>query len=204
MTWLFRRWRPLAVAVITSAVAVGVGVSLSDPAAPVATPLAHSLSTLDTTTMTLARAPMCGAVDAADVTAALGAGAATSTTWKNGDTAPLGSVSDVAHEYGCSWTAGARSASAWVFAPPVTVAEAGDLVAAAKAVKGCTPIPGAPAFGSPSIALSCGDTVSYRGLYGDAWLVCTLTGPSATTTPLALRWCASVALAAQRAPTAQP
>ena len=199
MTWLFGRWRTLAVAIVASTLAVGIGVWVSSPATPPATPLAHTLATLDTTTMTLERAPFCDRVTGADVAAALGAAPTAETAWKNGDKVPLGSTTDVAHEYGCQWSTADHAAAAWIFAPPVTVAEADTLIDAATKVEGCTPIAGAPAFGSPSVALTCGGTVSYRGLYGDAWLVCTLGGPAAVAevTATAPRWCASVALAAQ-------
>lgn len=189
------RWRALAVASLASVVAVSAGVAVSSPPTVAPAPLSHSLAELDTLTMAVTRAPFCDWITPADVAATVGSTTPTATSWRNGETVALSGTADVANEHGCRWTDGPRSASAWIFAPPVTVAEAEALITAAKAVKGCMPLAGAPAFGSPSIALTCGDTVSFRGLYGDAWLVCTVSGPVPTATALAPRWCASVALA---------
>jgi hypothetical protein len=63
-----------------------------------------------------------------------------------------------------------------------------------------------PAFGSPTLALTCtaaDGTVraSYRGLFGDAWLVCEVELPPAspeagTAADVAGRWCVGVLEAA--------
>jgi hypothetical protein len=109
----------------------------------------------------------------------------------------------VAQEFGCSWTGGSGTvASGWVFAPPVTVERAQELVAAARSAKGCAPLPGAATYGSPSVALTCTaggvTTLSFQGLFGDAWLVCRLAGSrAADPANVADRWCASVLLAAR-------
>lgn len=204
MSWV-RGLPLLAAAVVVTLVPVGAGVLLSSPpSAPPAEPLATPLASLDTTAMTLARAPFCDRVPAADVTAALGEAADDGEAWSNGDpvTLPDGST-DVGHEYGCRWSlASGAAVAAWVFAPPVTPESAAALVTAAGRTEGCTPVTGAPAYGSPSVALTCGSTVSFRGLFGDAWLVCeatSLPAPGAGGDPVerAGRWCSSVALAAR-------
>jgi hypothetical protein len=113
----------------------------------------------------------------------------------------------VAHEYGCRAASSPTvpaEARAWVFAPPVTAAWAQQLVAAAARTKGCTALPGAPAYGTPSTGLVCelGDqrSVTYRGLFGDAWLACSLTLPVAVDraqlVDRAGKWCVAVAQAA--------
>ena len=195
----------VALAVTGGAVAAGVVLrspSTSSPRPPAARPLATRLASLDTSTVGVRRSPFCDAVPATDVRAALGGAPPTAATWSNGD--PLPGTRDVAHEFGCSWTAASGPVgAAWVFAPPVTVQRGQELVASARAQRGCTPLPGAAAFGSPSVALTCRaggrTTVSYRGLFGDAWLVCQLAGDpadAADLADLADRWCASVLAAA--------
>ncbi|GAA1964698.1 hypothetical protein GCM10009798_26150 [Nocardioides panacihumi] len=192
----------LAVAATGAAITVGVVRDSPRPAAPSAStgpttqPLATGLGSVDTSTAAVRRGPFCDAVPGADVQAAVDDPSPSAATWSNGD--QLGSGTDVAHEYGCSWTAPAgTAASGWVFAPPVTVQRAQELVASAKSRPGCKPLPGAATFGSPSIALTCTTggktTLSYRGLFGDAWLVCQLAGSRATDpADVADRWCASV------------
>jgi hypothetical protein len=202
--------RALLLALVATAVPVGAGVLRHDPETPppVATtkPLAVRLSAIDTATAVVRRAPFSDAVPAADAATAVTDDSPTKGAWSNGDPLPVtagtGSRSDVAHEFGCSWTAASGTvATAWVFAPPVTVARAQSLAAAARKAKGCTTVPGAPAYGAPAVALSCTTggttTLSYQGLFGDAWLVCRLSGStSATAADLADRWCASVLTAA--------
>lgn len=195
--------RALVVAVVVTGALVAAGVALRSPDAPPAPrppAAATGLSSIDTTTAVVRRGAWCDAVPSAAVREAVGETSPTPSSWSNGD--PLGSGPDVAHEFGCTWTASTgTAASAWVFAPPVTVARGQELVASARAVRGCTPLAGAPAFGSPSIALSCtsngATTVSYRGLFGDAWLVCQVARSGATDpAEVADHWCASVRQAA--------
>jgi hypothetical protein len=107
------------------------------------------------------------------------------------------------HEFGCTWTAGGSRAEAWVFVPPVTRERARTLADLAREQAGCTAVAGAAAYGDPSAATSCradaGIEVSYRGLFGDAWLACALTAPGGKQQELtdrAGRWCAAVATAA--------
>jgi hypothetical protein len=169
----------------------------------VSRPLARGLASIDTTTAVVRRGAFCDDVPDADAQADLDDTSPDLSTWANGD--QLESSQDVSHEYGCSWTAANGSvASGWVFAPPVTLERAQELVASAKSQPGCTPLPGAAPFGSPSVALTCTTggtpTLSYRGLFGDAWLVCQLAAPRATD-PAGLaatadRWCATVLQAA--------
>lgn len=181
------RWLgALLTASVVTLVPVGVGVAVRAPDVPEPDPLATPLSAVDTTVIAVPRAPLCPLVAGRDVAAVAGAGA-TLRSWDNGDLLPGGS--DVGHEYGCSWTGPSGTAAAWVFAPPATTDRAADLIGSAGSEDGCAPIAGAPAYGDPTVALQCGGTLSYRGLFGDAWLVCTLT---TTDADLAGRWCASV------------
>lgn len=203
------RLRLLIAAVVVTAAGVGLGVWLQHPSGgstrPSASHASHATATLtdvDTTTMLVRRQAFCDRVDTAEVTRALGGAATGTSSYGDGDSARLGNITDVAQEYGCAWT-GPRgsSAHAWVFAPPVTRAWAQQL--AASIPSGCVRRPG-PAYGNPTTAYSCTTshqtTVSLRGLFGDAWLSCDLTGArreaAAQVAARADRWCLVTAVAA--------
>lgn len=195
-------------AVITVAtVAVGVArsgdVTLSrEPAAYQGTPLAD----FDTTKAVVQRAPFCDLVPAAAVRKALG-GQATLAAYDNGEQSDAFPGGDVAHEYGCRFsptdTTVAGEARGWVFAPPVTTDAAQAMVAAATSPS-CTALPAAPSYGTPSAGVLCAgegvQTVSFRGLFGDAWLACSLSLPADVAqddlVDRAGRWCVAVAQAA--------
>ena len=86
----------------------------------------------------------------------------------------------------------------------MTRTRATDLVADAAGREGCTTAAPAPANGAPSVALVCpaGDRTwaSFRGLFGDAWLSCSLAAPAQLGEKELLdragRWCVAVAQAA--------
>ena len=147
------------------------------------------------------RASFCARVAPAAVEDALGTEADDDQEWVNGRRAEVADgVPDVAHEFGCRWSAAdGTTATGWVFAPPVTPRDARGLARAAAAADGCQAVPGAPAFGSPSVAVRCDDgTTSFHGLFGDAWLSCSLAGATsvAPDPEVAGRWCATVVQAA--------
>lgn len=182
--------------VVVTALVTAVGVLATSPtrqAPPLpANPLADRLASADTTTMTVRRTAFCSALPGATVAAALGAAVDAHTTWQPGQRVRLGKAEDVADEYGCSWTtASGATARAWVFAPPITADRAAALAKAAPA--GCRPAAAMPAFGAPTSALRCGGRTLVRGLFGDAWLSCELTGHDVD---LVGRWCLAVARAA--------
>ena len=160
------------------------------PAAP-ATPTSTPLADYDTLAVAVAREPFCDDVAAAAVTEALGAEPTGVRTWDDGEQVRLPEGGrDVAHEFGCRWAVDGVVASAWVFAPPVTRRQAADLGRFAATADGCRAIQGARPFGLPSLAAFCSDEgrrggaalteASYRGLFGDAWLTCTLAVPGAS------------------------
>jgi len=173
-------------------------------ATTVATDTGTSLEDVDTTALAVPRAPFCELVDPAAVTVALGEEAADASTYRSGQRAKITTdVTDVVHEFGCSWNAGDSVAEAWVFAPPVTRERANRLVTLTRERAGCSEAAGAAAYGDPTVATSCradtGIEVTYRGLFGDAWLACALTSPGGQQEELldgAGRWCAAVATAA--------
>jgi hypothetical protein len=160
------------------------------------------LSAFDTSTAVVGRAAFCERIDPHQVTAALGGATTAERSWSNGDRVALGSSGkDVVHEFGCEYVAAdGTTARAWVFAPPVTAARAQQLVASASQAKGCT-ASAQPAFGQPSVGLTCtakGEgSASYRGLFGDAWLSCEIDVPVGGADPKQLadragRWCVGV------------
>ena len=165
---------------------------------------ATPLASYDMAGVAIVRAPYCDRVDEAAVEEALGEPARRAASWDNGEPVRLGGgVEDVAHEYGCTWSAGTARARTWLFAPPVTGTRARDAVQQARATRGCGPDDEAPAFGTPSVALTCIDgplvSASFRGLFGDAWLVCEVTGDAGReeVARRADRWCVEVLEAAR-------
>jgi hypothetical protein len=203
----------LIVAGVVTVLAVGGGVLARGGGNDEPTPAKESftttpLSKYDATGVVVARGPFCDALDDRQVSAALGSDPADSSSWENGDTIDVGNgVQDVTHEFGCRYTAADGTiAQAWVFAPPVDAEQAQRLAKGAAKGPGCAAGAGA-AFGTPTIALTCTkDDVaraSYRGLFGDAWLVCEVARPAGATWDVADRagrWCVGVLEAAASAP----
>lgn len=188
-----RRARALLVAAAAAVVVVALVVSAlvsggedtepssapSTSATPEPAPVVP-LSEVDTLTAAVTRDTFCDEVAPDAVEAALGGPATSVSEYADGESAQVtGRVRDIVHEYGCAWTTANGGARAWVFAPPVTRRTAESLARSARQDDGCRPVAGAPDFGSPSVALTCrtsrGLETSYRGLFGDAWLTCTLT-----------------------------
>ena len=168
------------------------------PARPT-TPPEVTLSEVDTLTTAVRREAFCDAVAPGAVQAALATVPTGSTSYVDGQAAQVtGQVEDIAHEFACGWTASRVTARAWVFAPPVTRRVATDLVRTAQREEGCEAEPQAPPFGRPSVALVCRTTTglqaSFRGLFGDAWLTCTVSGrlERSEATERADRWCVAV------------
>ena len=206
--------RRLAAATVVAAVCLlGIGSCQGDDEpAPSAAPSPSStpLAALDTAALVVRRDSFCPDVDPDAVEEALGGDPDASTSYDNGEPARLTrTVEDVAHEFDCTWQrAGGTVARAWVFAPPVTAGRARALVREAQTVPGCTPVPDASAFGIPSVAVGCRAgrtlTAAYHGLFGDAWLSCSLAVPVGSASRAALvdragRWCVAVATAASAA-----
>lgn len=202
--------RSLLLALGATAVAVGVGVLVTDgeePQAPVTVDVPSvPLSEFDTTELVAQRAAFCDAVPDEAVAEALAGEAVATAAYGNGDRVKVaGTVRDVAHEFSCAWRgADGTVARAWVFVPPVTPAAADSLIGEARQRDGCKAVAGAPAYGVPSLALVCKDggarLRSYRGLFGDAWLTCQLSTPATVAATAqqdrASRWCVSIATAA--------
>lgn len=195
----------LAVLAATCLLLAGCTGSDDSPEADPSTP-STPLTAYDTRGVAVARTHFCDRISRPAVKDALGGKPVDATAWDNGETARLtDEVEDVAHEYGCAYRGkGGAEAQAWLFAPPVTGDRAQDLVTAARGADGCAAAPDAPAFGDPSVALECTEdaqaTTSFRGLFGDAWLACSVTGSAdegEDRVALAGRWCVQVVEAAR-------
>jgi len=201
-----------ALAVVALPVSACTGGGGSDdasgaPAVAVGTPLTE----VDTSLIAVVRGPFCERLSSVLVERALGGKVAAATSYGNGDRAEVAAgVTDVAHEFSCTFTAAdGTEARAWLFAPPITRDRAAGIVKAVSAREGCTVIDDAARFGDPSVAVQClsrtgdrlqGTTVTYQGLFGDAWLACSLAVPGDTVridqADQASRWCAGVVTAA--------
>ncbi len=174
----------LGAAVVTGAVVLIGSTPEQEPpsprpeAQPDGQPEPSSLASYDTTGVNVVRGPFCDRVSPTGIEHALGDVPADSEEWTNGDVQRLpDGTRDRVQEFGCRWTAAdGTQASAWVFAPPVTRPQARDLVRDAVGER-CVATQG-DEYGTPSVAVRCtkgGVTEdSLRGLFGDAWLTCTL------------------------------
>jgi hypothetical protein len=204
--------RALLVASVATAVVIGGGLlalgdsdERGDGASADETFETTPLASYDTSSTTVTRGPFCADLGPDEVTAALDGAPASTTSWENGDPVEVaGGAEDVGHEFGCSYAAADGTvARAWVFAPPVDAEQAQRLVRSAGKAPGCEAAAG-PAFGEPTLALTCTKDgiaqASYRGLFGDAWLVCEVVRPAGATWDVvdrAGRWCVGVLRAAQ-------
>ena len=208
----------LLLATALTATAVGGGVVLftdDDSGGEPAQATSAPLSSFDTSRLTVLRTGFCDGVADSAVEEALGAAPDHDSSYANGDRVRLTEkVRDRAHEHGCVWSTGGVTAAGWVFAPPVPRATAETLIRRARGAKSCEAVPDAPAFGDPSVGLVCtgdrGVEVSFRGLFGDAWLVCGIRSPNVSagqTLDDAVdrtgRWCVAVAKAASALPTTE-
>ncbi|MBZ5737482.1 hypothetical protein [Nocardioides mangrovi] len=193
-----------ALGAVALLVALGLGGCDDGDSGPTSAPTPSStpLDDFDSSGLVVGRTGFCARVAPAAVEEALGGSVTDSRTWSNGDRAEVEpGVTDVVHEYGCSWTSDGGEARAWVFAPPVTIRQARVLARSAAGQRGCTTIADAPAYGAPTAAVRCradgAVTTSFHGLFGDAWLSCSLTTQdrSAAILERAGRWCVTVAQA---------
>ena len=107
------------------------------------------------TSVSVQREAFCERVADEAVDAAVGE-VATTHHHESGERAPVvPGIRDRVHEYGCMFTGTAGDvARAWVFAPPVTQAQADALVADVRRTAGCQALEG-HGFGSPATGAVC-------------------------------------------------
>ncbi len=193
----------LVLVVLVAGLTACTGDASSTPSArPTASAVdeATTLEDVDTTALVVKRAPFCDLIDPAAVGRALGRAPEDASAYRSGQRTKISpDVTDVVHEYGCVWTAGDATAKAWVFAPPITRRRAEALAD----VPLCGDSTDEPAFGAPSEACQrhVGDRreAFFQGLFGDAWLSCSLSDVGAAESEFADRadrWCAAVATGA--------
>jgi len=198
------RWPAAALAVLLLAACT---VARRDPGPsgpdPPGDPTPTTLEAYDAAGTAVSRSPFCDRVSPTGIEHALGEAARSHRDHGNGDRVRLpDGTRTIAHEYGCEWRGvGGVVARAWVFVPPVPRGRARALVE--EAVAGRCSRTGSGDFGSPSVATRCrtdeGVERSWRGLFGDAWLVCTLTSRErgVATEQRTSEWCVSVLEAAR-------
>ena len=207
----------LLVAGVVTAVVVGGGVVAlgrdddDEPTPPAQESFTTTpLSEFDTTGLVVARGPFCDAIDDRQVDAVLGS-VPDALEWENGDSIDLTGTGteDVVHEFGCSYAVRGRRRR-----PGLGLRASGRRDARRPAAgQGGRQVDrlrrSAPGRRSarPTLALTCtkdGVTrASYRGLFGDAWLVCEVELADAAATDIvdvAGRWCVGALQAAAAPP----
>jgi hypothetical protein len=152
-------------------------------------PVAPSDADLDLSSLPVPRVPFCDVLGEDDVAQALDGPVSTTDHYGNGDEIEVrpGFV-DVSHEYGCVFEAAdGTAARVWVFARPVTRAEARTLVRRARRGRDCA-FPESIGFGTPGLTSVCevpgpervaGARARARleGLFADTWVGCEVAGP---------------------------
>ena len=173
------------------------------PTRPAVPPSATAV--VDLSALGVERTPFCDRLQDTDVRSALDAPVTGSDEYRSGDRVLLApGVSDVSHEFGCTYNAATGAqARVWVFAEPVSGAEAARIGRGARRTPGCRPLDSTPAFGRSPAGTVCrattpyGQRVTLRGLFGDAWLSCQLgtagSEPRAEVVRRGSRWCVRVA-----------
>lgn len=128
-----------------------------------------------------ARTDFCTRIAKPAIQTALDGASVYDETWAPGKDAEVrGGVHAEAAEFGCAWTAkDGTTATAWLFAGPVSADQAATL--AKQAGAGCEPKRVRAPGGDPAVTVQCindDDTVTRtQALYGDAWLSCSLQTP---------------------------
>lgn len=155
---------------------------------------------LQTGSMIIPRQAFCEQIPATAVQAAIKGIVDNAREWKNGEE---GKTGDVGQEFGCEWkSADGLEARAWVYARPVTQKFAREVIAKTARRPLCTAQP-PPKFGAPSQLQVCrlgGGVLRVRhaGLFGDTFLTCEVSEPTADRRQLRARagtWCVDVATA---------
>jgi hypothetical protein len=178
------------------------GCASEKPPKSAPTPAPTPIAGLNSAAMQVPRIDFCASVPDKAVTDALGGKPDSKATYGNGDREELDGVGeDVVHEIGCSWSTDAGStARAWVFARPVDARFAQQVVSSSRSTAGCRVVSG-PAYGKPTLTQVCRraggeQRVRHAGLFGQTWLSCELSAPSADAKGIRERadaWCVEVA-----------
>lgn len=148
----------------------------------------------------------CSALEGDAVAEALGAPVTLRQGYRSGDRVEVSpGVSDVVAEDACVFRSPRADARVWVFSAPVGTAFARALVRQARQAPGCTAQADETGFGDPTLTDVCTGgpggrseetTATLRGLFGDAWLTCSLAVEDESRDEVldrARRWCTEVA-----------
>ena len=194
-----------AVILVAGLTAACTDSSQNDGGAESASPTATPLSEVDLTGVVASRSAFCDGLEEEPVAAVLGGDPDITISYDSGQRTEVASgLRDVANEYSCYFERGSddaqRTARAWLFAQPITQAEAEGFIEERRAEKECEPA-GELAFGDPGLVQSCGTATRRRvtavGLFGDGWLTCQATAPASVAEDELLEqtqlWCADVA-----------
>jgi hypothetical protein len=186
-----RRGRaPALVAIVLASAVVASGCTLSPEASQDPSPSVEpSDADLDLSGVPVQRVGFCDLVAGDDVRQALEGAVRDTRHYGNGDDVEVRpGVVDVSHEFGCTFEGSAgKVARAWVFARPVTVAEARTLVRQARRGDDCA-FPESVRFGAPSLTSVCEVAgpppeevpmvrARLEGLFTDSWVGCEITEP---------------------------
>jgi hypothetical protein len=188
-------------AVVVMSVAVA-GCASDEPEKSAPAPAPTPIAGLNSAAMQVPRIEFCASVPDKAVADALGGKPDSKAAYANGDTEKVdGAGEDVLHEIGCSWsTDEGATARAWVFARPVDAPFAQRAVASNRSTAGCRVVTG-PAYGKPAVTQVCRraggeQRVRHAGLFGQTWLSCEVSAPSAEAAGIRGRadaWCVQVA-----------
>lgn len=187
--------RRLAVLLAAAALVTGCTADTDSPEPPAesgerAPSVEPSDADLDLSAYPVPRADLCPALDEDAVARALGSPVADTAHYRNGEEFEVRpGQRDVSHEYGCVFEAADGTvARTWVFARPVTVAEARTLIRRTRRGRDCA-FPKSIGFGDPGVTSVCerrstGDDdrpalrARLQGLFGDTWLSCEIEEPT--------------------------
>lgn len=166
---------------------------------------ATTRSEVDLSNLPVGRTLDCAVLDGDPVREALGAPVTLRQAYAPGDRVEISpGVTDVVAETGCVFRSPRADARVWVYSAPVGTAYARSLVREARRTPGCSPRPDETGFGDPTLTDVCTSTrpatatATLRGLFGDAWLTCRLSGEGERPGEVlvrARRWCTGVAVA---------
>ena len=204
------RRRALARAVPVVLLVTGLTAACTDSSqdegdAESASPTATPLSEVDLTGVVATRSAFCDALETEPVAAVLGGDPDITIAYDSGQRTEVATgLRDVANEYSCYFERGSeddqRTARAWLFAQPITPAEAEGFIKEREVEEACKPA-GELSFGDPGLVQTCGTGTRRRvtavGLFGDGWLTCQATSPASVAEEELLEqtqlWCADVA-----------
>lgn len=150
-----------------------------------------TVSRADLSALPVPRESVCAAVPEPAVQSALDGPVVSTAHYDNGEQLELPTgEQDVSHEFGCVWTGSdGVEARLWVFARPVSQAEARGLAGSARRGRGCR-VDDRVGFGDPGVTSVCPQPsqddeprsrARLEGLFGQTWVGCEVSASAART-----------------------